>query len=78
MNLAEAIAARIEELMRQNNVTQYRLSQLSGVSQSTISDIRLKRYKTVNLFTIYELADGLGLGLDEFFASPIFKRDNLD
>lgn len=78
MNLADAIAARIEELLQEHKITQYKLSQLSGVSQSTICDIRLKRYKTVNLMTIYELADGLGLGLDEFFNSPLFKRENIE
>ena len=78
MNLADAIAARIEELMQQYTVTQYKLSQLSGVSQSTISDIRLKKNKSVNMTIIHELADGLGLGLDEFFASPLFKRENIE
>ena len=78
MNLADAIAVRIEELMRQHKATQYKLSQLSGVSQSTISDIRLKKNKSVNLTVIHELADGLGLGLDEFFASPLFKRENIE
>ena len=78
MNLADAIAARIEELLHKNNITQYRLSLLSGVSQATISDIRKKKNKSVNLKIIYELADGLGLGLDEFFKSPLFKRENLE
>ena len=78
MKLADAIAARVEELLQEHNITQYKLSQLSGVSQSTISDIRLKKNKSVNLTLIHELADGLGLGLDEFFASPIFKRENVE
>lgn len=78
MNLADAIAMRIEELMKKHTVTQYKLSQLSGVSQSTISDIRLKKNKSVNITIIHELADGLGLGLDEFFASPLFKRENIE
>lgn len=77
MNLADAVATRIEELMQQHKITQYKLSQLSGVSQSTISDIRLKKNKSVNMTIIHELADGLGLGLDEFFASPLFKRENI-
>lgn len=78
MNLADAIAARIEELLQQHHITQYKLSQLSGVSQSTISDIRLKKNKSVNLTIIHELADGLGLGLDQFFSSPLFKRENIE
>lgn len=78
MNLADAVGARIEELMRERNITQYKLSQLSGVSQATISDIRLKKYGAVNLRIIYELSDGLNIGLDEFFNSPLFKRENIE
>lgn len=78
MNLADAIATRLEELMQEYHITQYKLFKLSGVQQSTISGIRSKKYKSVNLRIIYELADGLGLGLDEFFASPLFKRENIE
>ena len=78
MSLADAIAARIEELLQKYKISQYKLSQLSGVSQATISDIRLKKNKSVNLKIIYELADGLELGLDEFFNSTLFKRDNIE
>lgn len=78
MNLSGAVSARVEELLRDRGITQYKLSRLSGVPQATISDIRLKKNKSVNLKIIYELADGLGYGLDEFFNSPLFRRENLD
>ncbi len=78
MNLAEAVAERIEQLLSERKITQYKLSQLSGVPQATISDLRLKKHGSVNLRVVYEIADGLGLGLDEFFASPLFKRENIE
>ena len=78
MNLADAVAMRIEELLTERNITQYRLSQISGVPQATISDIRLKKNKSVNLTIIYEIADGVEMGLDEFFDSPLFKRENIE
>ena len=43
MSLAEAIALRVEQLLKENNLTQYKLSKLSGVSQTTISEIRSKK-----------------------------------
>ena len=33
MSLAEAIALRIEDLLKEKNLTQYKLYKLSGVSQ---------------------------------------------
>lgn len=77
MTLSEALAARVEELLEQYNLTQYRLSILSGVSQATISDIRLQKNETVNVRILYEIMDGLGLGLDDFFNNPLFKRENI-
>lgn len=77
MTLSEALAARVEELLEQYNITQYRLSILSGVSQATISDIRLQKNETVNVRILYEIMDGLGLGLDDFFNNPLFKRENI-
>lgn len=77
MTLSEALAARVEELLEQHNITQYRLSILSGVSQTTISDIRLQKNETVNVRILYEIMDGLGLGLDDFFNNPLFKRENI-
>ena len=77
MTLSEALAVRVEELLEQHNITQYRLSILSGVSQTTISDIRLQKNETVNVRILYEIMDGLGLGLDDFFNNPLFKRENI-
>jgi hypothetical protein len=49
----------------------------SVVSQATISDIRLQKNNSVKLKTLYEIADGLELGLNDFFDSPLFERENL-
>lgn len=77
MTLSESLSIRIDELLSEYDITPYRLSQLSGVSQATISDIRLQKNNSVKLKTLYEIADGLELGLNDFFDSPLFERENL-
>ena len=77
MTLSEAVALRIEELMAERKLTQYRLYKLTGVAQTTIGDIRLKRHRSVRLIVIYELAQGFGISLYDFFDSPLFKGDNI-
>ena len=77
MKLSDAVATRLDELLRQNGKTQYRLSLDSGVPQSTISDIRLKKNKAVNLRIVYELAQGFGMELADFFDSPLFREHNI-
>ena len=77
MTLSEAVSIRIDELMKERKITQYRLSILSGVSQSTIGDIRWQRNKSVNLRIIYEIAQGFKMDLIQFFNSPVFEGENI-
>ena len=78
MKLSEAVAIRLGEIMAERGVTQYRLSILSGVAQSTISYLRNGKTQAINLVAIHEIMDGLGMELAHFFDSPLFKRDNLE
>ena len=78
MTISDAVATRLNEIIEEKGVTQYRLFILSGVAQSTIHDIRNKKGKSINLIAIYEIMDGLGMELADFFDSPLFKRENLD
>ena len=78
MTVAEAVSIRLEEIMQEKGVTQYRLFKLSGVAQSSISYLRNAKCQSINLVAIYEIMDGLGMELADFFDSPLFKRENLD
>lgn len=78
MTLAEALSIRLTELMDEKHLTAYRLSMLTGVNQTTIADIKKKRNNSVNLRIVFELCQGLGIEIVEFFDSPLFKTDNID
>ena len=78
MTLAEALSIRLTELMDEKHLTAYRLSMLTGVNQTTIADIKKKRTNSVNLRVVFELCQGLGIEIVEFFDSPLFKTDNID
>ena len=78
MTVAEALSVRLTELMTEKHLTAYRLSMLTGVNQTTIADIKKKRNNSVNLRIIFELCQGLGIEIVEFFDSPLFKTDNID
>ena len=78
MTISEAVAIRLKEIMEEKGVTQYILSMLSGVAQSTISYLRNGKTQAINLIAIYEIMDGLELELSYFFNSPLFTRENLE
>ena len=59
-------------------MTQYQLYMKSGVPKSTIGNIVNCSYDSVKLRIIHELCQGLGIGIDTFFASPLFQEDNLE
>ena len=66
---------RIRELMREKNISEYRLSKLSGLSQSTISNIFV-RNTAPTVPTIEAICKGLGISTAQFFAengeSPVY------
>lgn len=72
MKLSKAIGKRVEILLREHNMTQYRLSKKGGIPRSTISVIIDGKYDTVKLDTVYQITATLGISLKEFFDDKIF------
>lgn len=77
MTIAEALSRRLSELMDERHLTAYRLSMLTGVNQTTIGDIKHRRNTAVNLRILFELCQGMGMELVEFFDSPLFLTENI-
>ena len=62
--------------LKQRNITINNGSIISGVTQSTVSDIVNGRTNNAGVATIQKLCDGLEISIREFFDSDLF--DNLD
>ena len=78
MQLNKAVSKRIEQLLEMYDLTQYELFMRSGVPSSTIGNVINCTYESVKLRVIYEICQGFGIGLDEFFSSPLFDENNLE
>ena len=78
MKLNQAVSIRLEELLCQQNMTQYQLSTKTGVPKSTIHNIVQCSYDSVKLRIIHELCQGFQISITEFFHSPLFDEANLD
>ena len=78
MRLNEAVSRRLSELLEEKNMTQYQLYVKSGVPKSTTGNIIHCTYDSVKLRVIHELCQGLGIGITDFFNSPLFLEDSLD
>ncbi len=78
MRLNEAVSQRLSELLKERNMTNYRLYIKSGVHKSTIGNLINCTYESVNLRVIHEVCQGLGISIPEFFNSPLFYEENLE
>ena len=78
MKLNEAVSNRLLELLRERNMTQYQLFKRTGVPRATISSIVKCDYPSVKLRIIHEMCQGFGIGIADFFDSPLFDEDNLE
>ncbi len=73
MTIGEATKMRITELCRQHGITINKLATISGITQSTINNIVSGRNNSATISTIKKMCDGLGITIQDFFASQLFN-----
>ena len=78
MKLSTAIAKRVSNLLREKNMTQYRLEKSTAISHNTMQALMSERYTSVNFRTIMQIIRGLNMTVAEFFNDPIFEREDLE
>lgn len=60
------IYQRLEDLMKQRDLTYYKLAQLSGLSQSTLNNMKT-RGSLPSLYTLEQICRGLQIPMSQFF-----------
>ena len=78
MTVNNAVALRIANLLKENNMTQYRLEQESGIQHGSMQCIMKGRNKTVTLRTVILLAKGFKMSPSEFLDDELFMSDELE
>lgn len=72
MTISEAVTKRLLELCGERGLTINKLCTLSGVTQSTVSDIVNRNTSNTGIATIKKLCDGLEISIRAFFDNPLF------
>ncbi|HJA63483.1 MAG TPA: helix-turn-helix transcriptional regulator [Candidatus Intestinimonas stercoravium] len=72
MTIGEAVKIRIMDLCQQRSLNINQLSLMCGITQSTLNNIVNGRNRSTTVSTIQKICDGLGINIQEFFASDIF------
>lgn len=66
MTYAKAVAFRMNQICKEQNITLNRLATISGLTQSTLDNISKGHTKNPSLRTIHRLAVGLNMTVAEF------------
>lgn len=72
MTIVQATVQRILTLCKERGVTINGISNISGITQSTLSDIINGSTKNPSIVTIKKLCDGFEMTVRQFFDSDIF------
>ena len=78
MKLSTAVAMRISDILREKNLSQYRLERNIVMPHNTMKTLMSERNRSVNLRTVMQIIKGLDMTTAEFFDDPIFERDDLE
>ena len=78
LTVNDAVAKRILKLLKEKDMSQYRLEQESGIQHGSMQCIMNGRNKTVTLSTVIMIARGFGITLVEFLDDEIFRSDDLE
>ena len=66
MRIGEAVRVRIVQLCEEREISVNKLSNISGVTQSTVNNIVSGRNRSATISTIKKLCDGFGITIQEF------------
>ena len=78
MKLNEAFSLRVKEILKNKNMTQYKLAQETGLYHSTMTDILTCKYQTPNFRNMALIIKALNMSMSDFFNSDLFDFDKLE
>lgn len=78
MNLAQAVAKRTSELLKEHNMSQYRLIKETCLDKTTIQSIMKGKTKDIKLSTISLIADVFNMTISEFTNVEYFNKINIE
>lgn len=75
----DVVSDKLNKYMGEQNLTQYKIAQKSGIPYSTIKNIMQRRTKSIDFKTVLLLSHGLGIRPQEFVDDDFLpEKLNLD
>ena len=77
MTLSQAVSKRVRDLLKERNMSQYKLEMISGVNHGTMNTFMNGRYKSCNLTTLVLIIRALCITPKEFFDDTMFDDESM-
>ena len=74
MRFKNLILAKIKKILKEQNISIYKLESLTGVYTSTISQFLTRKTKTIRIENLLYICEGLDITLSDFFADSRFAE----
>lgn len=78
MKLSRAVALRISNILREKNMSQYRLEKNIAMPHNTMRTLMGEKNSGVNLKTVMQIIRGLDMTTAQFFDDPLFEDPDLE
>lgn len=74
MDFSDLVATKMQEIMKEKDITIYKLQDITGIYTSTISQFLTRKTKTIRLENLFIICNALGTNLSEFFSDKRFEN----
>ena len=78
MTLNDAVALRTKRLLKERDMTVYRLERNSGLIHGAVNRILDGKNKTVTLTTVFKIARAFNMTAQQFLDDEIFYSEDLE
>ena len=78
MTLNDAVALRTKRLLKERNMTAYRLERNGDILHGSLDNILSGKNKTVTLTMIYKIARGFKMTALQFLDDDLFRAEDLE
>ena len=78
MTVCQAVAKRVNQLLIEKKMTQYRLEQNAGIQHGTMNGIMSARNRGIELNTVMMIARGFKMTVIDFLDDPVFTAEDLE
>lgn len=78
MRLSTAVSLRINAILQEKNISQYRLEKSIAMPHNTMKTLMGGKNSGVNLKTVMQIIRGLNMTTSQFFDDPLFENPDLE